>query len=520
MPAERVSMRKIRDVLRLTHAMGMSRRVVGEVTGIGKTAVGDYVRRASAVGLTWPIPEAIDDAELERRLFAPTETTSDAARAEPDWPHIHAELKRRGVTLTLLWQEYRAEHPGGCAYSWFCERYGAWRKGISPTMRQTHVAGEKLFVDWAGDTVALFDAATGEERRAHIFVAALGASNYTYAEARWSETLADWIGAHVNMLAAIGGVPKALVPDNLKAGITKPSRYEPGINRTYQDLADHYGCVVLPTRIRHPRDKAKVEVAVQIVERFVLAKLRNRTFFSLAELNAAICDCVAAINAKIMRHVGKSRVELLEMLDRPALGPLPAVPYSYAEWKRARVALDYHIEIAGHYYSVPSRLIREIVEARITGAMVEIFHKGQRVASHVFCAVRNRHTTVTEHMPSAHRRYAEWTPAKMMDEAAKIGTATLALFEAIMKAKPHPEQGFRSCLGILSLVKSYGPARVEAACQRGNDIGATTYGSIASILKNGLDRAYARAEHGGCGREAADDAPFHHDNIRGRDYYH
>jgi transposase len=257
-------MRKIRDVLRLTQAMGMSRRLVGEATGIGKTAVGEYVRRAAVAGLGWPIPDEIDDAELERRLFPPTDAASSAARSEPDWSHIHAELKRRGVTLALLWQEYRAEHARGYAYSWFCERYSDWRKCISPTMRQTHVAGEKLFVDWAGDTIPVFDPATGQERRAHIFVAALGASNYTYAEARWTEMLPDWIGAHVNALAAIGGVPKALVPDNLKAGITKPSRYEPGINRTYQDLADHYGCVVLPARVMKPRDKAKVEVAVQI----------------------------------------------------------------------------------------------------------------------------------------------------------------------------------------------------------------------------------------------------------------
>jgi transposase len=306
---------------------------------------------------------------------------------------------------------------------------------------------------------------------------------------------------------------QALVPDNLKAGITKPSRYEPGINRTYQDLADHYGCVVLPTRIVKPRDKAKVEVAVQIVERFVLAKLRNQTFFSLAELNAAIRDCVTAINAKVMRRVGKSRAELLETLERPALKPLPGEPYAYAEWKRARVAPDYHIEIADHFYSVPSKLIREIVEARFTSATVEILHKGVRIASHAFSAVRNRHTTITEPMPSAHRRYAEWTPAKMMDQAANIGPATVALIEAIMKAKPHPEQGFRSCLGILSLVKSWGPARVEAACRRGNDVGSTTYGSIASILKHGLDKAYAQ--------EATPDAPpLRHGNIRGSGYYH
>ena len=249
-------MRKIRDVLRLTHALGMSRRLVGEATGIGKTAVGEYVRRAAVAGLSWPILDEIDDAELERRLFPPADTASCAARTEPDWSHIHAELKGRGVTLALLWQEYRAEHAQGYAYSWFCERHSDWRKRISATMRQTHLAGEKLFVDWAGDTMPLFDPTTGEEHRVHIFVAALGASNYTYAEARWTETLPDWIGAHVNALAAIGGVPKAFVPDNLKAGITKPSRYEPGINRTYQDLADHYGCVVLPARVMKPRDKA------------------------------------------------------------------------------------------------------------------------------------------------------------------------------------------------------------------------------------------------------------------------
>jgi transposase len=506
-------MRKIREVLRLTHALGMSRRLVGEATGIGKTAVGEYVRRAALAGQSWPIPDEIDDAELERRLFPPPEARSSTSRTEPDWSYNHAELKRRGVTLALLWQEYRAEHAQGYAYSWFCERYSDWRKRISPTMRQTHLAGEKLFVDWAGDTMPVFDPTTGEEYCTHIFIAALGASNYTYAEARWTETLPDWIGAHVNAFTAIGGVSKALVPDNLKAGITKPSRYEPGINRTYQELADHYGCVVLPARVMKPRDKAKVEVAVQIVQRFVLAKLRHRRFFSLAELNAAIRDCVAAINTKVMRHVGKSRNELLETIDRPALNALPTTPYSYAEWKRARVAPDYHIEVADHYYSVPSKLIREMVEARITSATVEIFHKGQRIASHAFSPVRNRHTTITEHMPSAHRRYAEWTPAKMMSEAALIGPAAIALVEAIMKAKPHPEQGFRSCLGIISLVRTYGSERVEAASRRGNDIGATTYGSIKSILQNGLDKAYASSK-------APDGPPIRHANIRGRGYYH
>jgi transposase len=513
MPAERVLMKKIRDVLRLTFELRMSRRKVSEATGVGRTAVTDYVQRAGAAGLGWPLPEGLDDTGFERLLFPPAGASQSLANTEPDWAVVHAEMKRRGVTMTLLWQEYRIEHGTGYAYSWFCERYRDWKKCVSPTMRQNHAAGEKLFVDWAGDTIAVFNPGNGVEHRARIFVAALGASNYTYAEARWTETLPDWIGAHGNALAAIGGVPKALVPDNLKAGVTKPSRYEPGINRTYQDFADHYGCVVLPTRIIKPRDKAKVEVAVQIVERFVLAKLRNQRFFSLAELNVAIRECVATINAKVMRGFGQSRNELLETIDRPALGALPVTAFPYADWKRARVAPDYHIEIGGHYYSVPSKLIRELVDARITGATVEIFHKNERIACHVLSPVKHRHTTITEHMPSAHRRYAAWTPAKMMDEAAVIGPATSALFEAIMKAKPHPEQGFRSCLGILGLGKSYGIARLEAAARRGNTIGAISYGSIASILKHGLDKAFAI-------EPAPDTPPIRHGNIRGSGYFH
>ena len=505
-------MRKVREVLRLRHALSLSYREISEALGVGKTAAGEIVRRAAVIGLTWPLPEVFDDGELERRLFTAAGEVQPE-RPAADWAKLHEELKRRGVTLVLLWQEYRAEHPDGYGYSRFCDLYGEWRRTVSATMRQTHAAGEKLFVDFAGDTVAVIDPLTGNTRAAHIFVAALGASNFTYAEARWSEGLADWISVHVNALGAIGGVPRAVVCDNLKAGVTKPSRYEPGINRTYAELAVHYGFAVLPTRIKKPRDKAKAEVAVQIVQRFVLARLRNRRFFSLHELNVAIRECVADLNDRIMRKLGKSRRELLETIERPALKALPAEPYRYAEWKRARVAPDYHIEIAGHYYSVPSRLIREVVEARITSSTVEIFHRGTRVASHAFAAVRNRHTTIAEHMPSAHRRYAEWTPARLMREAEKIGSATLALFEAIMRAKPHPEQGFRSCLGILRLAKEYGVDRLEADCRRGNDIGTRSYGSIASILQHGLDRAYAQ-------EKVPDGAPIRHANIRGQGYYH
>jgi len=482
-----MSMRKIREVLRLTHELGLTVRQVREATGVGKTAVSEYVSRAKVVGITWPIPPEISDAELERRLFTPAGFHEGSTKRLPDWTKVHEELKRRGVTLMILWEEHRAAHVDGHGYSRFCELYGEWRRRLSPM--------------------------TGEVHEAHLFVAVLGASSYTYAEARWSETLPDWIGAHVNALDFFGGVPKAAVPDNLKAGITKPSRYEPGVNRTYQDLADHYGFVVLPARPYRPRDKAKVEAAVGIVSRFVLGKLRNRRFFSLVELNDAVRDCVTKINAKVVKQLKQSRNDLFASLDRPALKGLPSERYQYAEWKRCTVAPDYHVEVDGHYYSVPFGLLRETVEARFTDHTIEVFHKGQRIASHMRSRVAHKHTTIPEHMPSSHRRYAEWSPARMLREAEKIGPATTALFEAIMKVKPHPEQGFRSCLGILSLVKSYGPERIEAAARRGNDIGATTYGSIKSILQNGLDRAFAKPN-------TPDASPIRHANIRGRGYYH
>ena len=513
MPAERAPMRKVREVLRLKHALGASERQIAVSVGVSRSTIGEYLRRAAVIGITWPVPEALDDAELERRLFTPASFEEHPERPLADWNHVHKELKRRGVTLLLLWEEYRAEHADGYGYSRFCDLYRGWRKTISPTMRQLHGPAEKLFVDFAGDTVTVFDAGTGAQRRVQIFVAVLGASNYTYAQARWTQQLSDWIGAHVDALRTIGGVPKAIVCDNLKAGVTATCRYEPGINRTYQEFAEHYDTAILPTRPRKPRDKAKVEGAVLIVERYVLARLRNRRFFSLHELNVAIREIVADLNAKIMRKLGVSRDELFAQIDRPALKPLPNAPYQYAEWKRCRVAPDYHVEIADHYYSVPSRLIREEVEARITDTTVEILHKGTRVASHVRSSVRHRHTTTPEHMPSAHRRYAAWTPARMMREAGKIGPATIALVEAIMKAKPHPEQGFRACLGILRLARSYGSARLEAACRRGNDIGATSYGSIKSILQHGLDKAYAS-------ETPAEEPPIRHGNIRGTGYYH
>jgi transposase len=483
------------------------------MVGVSRYTVAEYLRRSAVVGITWPVPPELDDAALERKLFTPPFASTEALRPQPEWTRIHAELRRPGVTLLLLWEEYRAGQPEGYGYSRFCDLYAAWRGRLSPTMRQTHPAGERLFVDYAGQTVPVIDAATGEARPAQIFVAALGASNFTYAEARWTQSLPDWIGCHVNALANFGGVARQIVCDNLKAGVTAASRYEPGISRTYQDMASHYGTAILPTRVRRPRDKAKVEVAVQVVQRWVLARLRHRRFFSLAELNGAIRELIAELNDRPMRHLGTSRRALFEALEQAALLRLPSEPYVYAEWRRCRAGLDYHVEVHGHFYSVPYRLMRETVEARITDQTIELFHAGVRIAAHLRNPRQHRHTTIPEHMPSAHRRYADWTPTRLLREAAAIGPATIALVERILSTKPYPEQGFRACLGILRLVRGYGPERLEAACQRGLDIGARSYGSVQSILRNGLDRAY-RPE------PVPDELPVQHGNIRGSRYYH
>ena len=475
--------------------------------GVSRYTVAEYLRRAAVVGITWPVPAALDDVALERQPFTPP-FTPEPGRPQPEWARIHAELRKPGVTLLLLWEEYRAGQSDGYGYSRFCDLARDWRSRLSPTMRQTHPAGERLFVDYAGQTAEVIDGTTGEIRRAPVFVAVLGASNLTYAEARWTQSLPDWIGCHV-----MGWVARQIVCDNLKAGVTAASRYEPGISRTYQDMASHYGTAILPARVRKPRDKAKVEVGVQVVQRWVLARLRHRRFHSLAELNGAIRELVTDLNNRPMRHLGTSRRALFEAIERQALLPMPDTPYAYAEWRRCRAGLDYHVEVHGHFYSVPYRLVREVIEARITDQTIELFHKGERVACHVRNPRQHRHTTICDHMPSAHRRHAEWTPTRLLREAEAIGPSTIALVERILAAKPHPEQGFRACLGILRLVRSYGPERLEAACQRGVDIGAHTYGSVQSILRNGLDRAF-RPE------PVPDELPVQHENIRGSGYYH
>lgn len=514
MPTERLSMRKIRDVLRLKFENGLSERVIARSLSLANGSVNSYLQRARVAGLSWPLPDGLDDAALELLLFPPPPRRAGPARPKPDWAFVEKELRRRGVTLSLLWEEYRAEHPDGFGYSWFCEHYDAFKSRLRPAMRQTHAAGEKVFVDFAGDTIDVVDPVTGEVRPMKLFVAAMGASNYIFAQARASEQIADWIGAHVDLFAFLGGAPKFVVCDNLKAAVTNPDRYEPGLNRSYLELADHYGAAILPARPYKPRDKAKVEQSVLIAERWILARLRNRRFFSLADLNAAVAELVRDINARVMKGYNASRAELFSTIDAPALKALPGEPYAFAVWKRCRVAPDYHVEVDGHWYSAPFRLIKELVDVRVADKTVEIFHKGQRIASHPRAPNRRGHTTLPEHMPSAHRRHAAWTPARLVAYAEKIGPSTAALFDAIMADRPHPEQGFRTCLGILALTRSYDNARVDAACRRAVSIKARSVASIRSILKNGLDRAFLD-EDGHSDRE-----PVRHGNIRGGGYFH
>lgn len=511
MPNERLSMRHIREVLRLHYSVGMSQRAVARSLGLAQGTVSKYVNRTRRAGLTWPLPlELDDDVQLEKRLYPPPSDLPSHERPQPDWAAAHSELRRPGVTLMLLWEEYCDTTSDGFSYSWFCERYKEWAGRLKPTLRQVHVAGEKLFVDYSGHTMEVIDGLTGEVHTAQIFVAVLGASNFTYAEASFTQGLPDWIASHVRAFHFFGGTARQTVSDNLKAGVTRACFHEPMVNRTYADLARHYKTAILPARPYRPRDKAKVEVGVQIVGRWVLARLRNRRFFSLAALNEAIYGLLVDLNNRMLRGWGRSRRELFDEIDRPALTPLPDEPYEYAEWKRCRVNLDYHIEIAKHYYSVPYSLLRQEVEARITQRTVEIFLRGKRVASHVRSLLPHRPTTVAEHMPSSHRRYRDWTHERIRSEAAKVGPDAGTLIDVIVRSRPHPEQGFRSAIGILGLVKRYGAERVDAACARALLLNARSYKSVAAILKNGTDKTTPTTQ----------DAPvLLHPNIRGRGYY-
>lgn len=515
MPAERVSMRRVREILRYRFEQRFGHKAISRRVGAAPSTVRETLRRAAVAGLTWPLGDEVSDAVLEAALYRAAGTKTGHRRCpEPDWPAVHRELKRKHVTQQIVWDEYIALHPDGYRYSRYCDLYRGWAAKLPVTMRQTHAAGDKLFVDYAGDTVpVVIDRLTGERRAAHLFVAVLGASSLSFAEASWTETLPDWIAAHVHALEAFGGAPTLFVPDNARVAVIRACLYDPQVNRSYAEMAAHYDSAVLPTRPRRPRDKAKVEACVLIVERWLLGRLRHRVFFSLAEVNAAIAELLADLNdRRVLRSVGRTRRQLFDEIDRPALRPLPAEPFVFAEWRQRRAGLDYHVEIERHYYSVPYRYARAAIEARITARTVELFHKGERVAAHMRGSGNGRHTTVADHMPSSHRRFADWTVERIGREAAAVGPCAALLCEKILIDRPHPEQGFRACLGIVRLVRGFGADRVDAACGRALDIGARTYGSVKSILDHGLDRDTPVAP--------AAERPVDHPNIRGSRYYH
>lgn len=506
-------MRRIVDVLRLKFDGGLSDRSVARSLGVPRSTVGDYLARFGVSGLQWPLSPDIDEDALERALFKRGDFPPIVGRPLPDWTLLNQELKRKGVTLYLLWREYLEREPEGYRYSQFAAHYRRWLARVEPVMRQVHRAGERAFVDYAGVTMDVVDPASGEISVAQIFVAALGASNYTFVEATWTQQLPDWIGSHVRAVEYFGGSPGLWVPDNLRSGVTRACNYEPLLNQSYADFAAHYHSAVLPARVRRPRDKAKAETHVQIAEREILAPLRNRTFTSLSELNAAIRELLEILNTRPFQKLEGSRRELFEAIERPALKPLPPERHEFAETREARVNIDYHISVDGRFYSVPHQLVREKVFVRMTGTMVEILFKGKRVAAHARSKRRGSYTTDPSHRPKAHQKHLEWTPSRMVTWGQSIGSATGALIEQILRLKPHPEMGYRACLGIISLGKRYGNDRLEAACKRAMQSGTVSYTSLRSILKHSLDRAPVNEE------PEATRLPKNHENVRGPDYY-
>jgi len=500
----RLSMRKIREVLRLK-AEGLSDRQIAAAIGSARSTVQECLRRARECALTWPLPAELDEIGLQARLYR--RDVPLLTMPLPDFTAVHRELGLRGVTRQLLWEEYRQLHPQGLGYTAFCVHYQRWRATQALSMRQLHLPGDKLFVDYAGHTVPITDRHTGTMRTAQIFVAVLGASNYTYAEATWTQGSADWLGAHVRALTYFGGSTRAIVPDNLKSGVHRAHRYEPELNPAYQEFAEHYGVAILPARVRKPRDKAKVEAGVLVVERWILACLRHRVFFSLAELNAAIHGLLERLNTRAFKKLPGCRRSRFEELDRPALRPLPVRPYEFAEWRQAKVHPDYHIEVGRAYYSVPYRLVGQRVDVRITARRIEVFHAGVLVAAHARAAQRAQRRTRAEHRPMVHRARIELSLERVIARAAAVGPATAEVIRQQAAHRKHPEETLRSAQGILRLARDYTPADLERACTRANAVGAYSYRAVRHLIQLPPPASPPSA------------LDLFHDNIRGAAYF-
>ena len=507
-------MRKIKEVLRLSFELGLGQREIARACSISQGAVHNYLKRATEAGMQWPLPEGWDEKQIEKAVFGKQRSIEESSpHAFPDFPALHHQLQQHPhLTLQLAWEEYREKNPEGYRYSWFCELYRQWRGKQDVVLRQEHKAGEKGFVDWAGATMPVQDPDTGGIWQASLFVMVLGASSYTYAAATRDQQLSAWISSHIHAFEYFGGVPRLLVPDNPRTGVSRACRYDPDLNPTYQEMAMHYGVGVVPARPYRPRDKAKVEVGVQIVERWVVAALRHRQFFRLEDLNRAIRELLERLNQRPFRKRDGSRASLFASLERSALRPLPPEPFDMSQWSRARVNIDYHIAFDANLYSVPYTLVQELVEVRATPTTVEIFHKGQRMASHLRGRGREQVFTEREHRPKSHQAHLEWTPSRMVNWAEQIGPHTARLFERILAEKPHPEMGYRSCLGIIRLAEQYSAGRMEAAADRALRAGAYRYQSVKSILRNSLDQQPLS-------EDPSLPPPPPHDNIRGAGYF-
>ena len=514
MPRKPLSMRKLKEVLRLKHQADLTDRQIGRSLCLSHTTVSTYLQRAAQAGISWPLADEMEEEQLQALLGGSSCPPSSPSRPLPEMDYLHQELKRKGVTLQLLWEEYRGQHPNGYGYTQFCEYYGRWKQKLSPVLRQRYIAGEKTLVDWAGATMGWLNATEKQEEEAFLFIGVLGASNYTFAEAFANQQLDHWIEAHIHAFEFFGGVSQVLIPDNPRTGVHKACYYEPELNRTYAEMAAHYGTVVIPTRPYAPRDKAKAESAVLHAERRLLAALRDQTFFSVGQINRALRPLLAQLNARPFQKMEGSRRSLFEQLDQPALHPLPAHRYQIGYWREAQANIDYHVQVDWHAYSVPYPLIQQRVEVRLSVRTVEIFHQGRRVALHARSLERGGFTTDPAHRPKAHQRHLKWTPSRLIDWGKTIGPYTGQAVSALLESKPHPEQGYRACLGLRRLARDYGRERMEAACQRAVRLPRVSYKSVHSILKTGLDQqplpASPLARSGG---------PASHTNLRGASYY-
>jgi transposase len=515
-------MRKVREILRLRFERGLSQRQISASTGVSKGALSEYLRRAAAAGLTWEVARALEDSEVEARLFRYPGRNEPPRRVPIDLPWVHRELRRTGVTLQQLWLEYREgaaqSLPSGgtpYGYSQFCDLYADFRDKADLSMRQVHRAGEKVFIDYSGKKPRIWSAETGEAIEVELFVAVLGASNYTFVEATRTQRLEDFCASTVRALEFFGGVPRIAVPDQLRSAVSGPDRYDPEINPTYAELSQHYDLAIVPARPSKPRDKAKVETAVLVAQRWILACLRNRTFFSLDELNTAIGELLDRLNARPFKKLEGCRRSAFEALDRPALRPLPPTRWELARWKKARVNIDYHVDHDARLYSVPHPLVGEEMELRVTNSVVEIFHRGRRVASHErLWGPKGSASTIPEHRPRSHREYGAWPPSRIIDWASSIGPSAAALVEQLLLGRREPESAYRSCMALIRSAKGYDHARFDAACRRAIAIGAPTRKSVLAILSRGLD-AVEPVETD----SAQLPLPIHHENVRGGDYY-